>query len=254
MPCALAEAAVTQRQVKLEALRAGGSDFPGPNGGLWFNGLQRHGDLRGSWGCIEHFANHVLQIAKVEGLLEQAHARFHNAVVSYDVLGVSGHVEDFYVGANFGDALREFAAVHAGHDDVGQKKMDDGFVRDGNLHGNGAIGGFDDFVALLLEILTGEITKVGFVFDEKNGLVSGLDFLKLLDGSDLSHGFSHGGDAREVNFEGGATPDFAVDPNVSTALLDDSVDGGESEARALRSFRGEERFEDVRLRVLVHAD
>src|SRR5579885_2367199 len=107
MPCALAEAAITQRQVKLEALRAGGSDFPGPNGGLCFNGLQRHGDLRGSWGCIEHFANHVLQIAKIEGLLEQAHARFHDAVVSDDVLGERGNVKEKKKGKDKGETKNE---------------------------------------------------------------------------------------------------------------------------------------------------
>ena len=47
---------------------------------------------------------------------------------------------------------------------------------------------------------------------------------------------------------------FAVDPDVAAALLDDSVDGGQTQARALAALLGgEERLEDVLPRVRVHA-
>ena len=101
MPLFLAQTAVSQGQVELESLRTGGSSLPSPHGVLGSCRLNRHIDLRGSWGCIEHFAHFVFQIAKVKGLLEQANAGIQSAVVSNYIFGVAGHVKDFHVGANF---------------------------------------------------------------------------------------------------------------------------------------------------------
>src|SRR6266568_1807756 len=100
VPVILAESAITQRQVKVESLCAVGRVFSGPCGAEWFSGLHRHDDLRGSWICIEHFADYALQVAKVKRLLEQAYAGIQRAVVSDHIFGVAGHVEHFYVGAN----------------------------------------------------------------------------------------------------------------------------------------------------------
>src|SRR5579871_4830727 len=82
VPLRLAKPAITQRQVKLESLRAYWRRLPRPQRGLMFDGLHGHSDLRGSWSCIEHFADHHLQVAKVEGLLEQANAFVQRAVLS----------------------------------------------------------------------------------------------------------------------------------------------------------------------------
>src|ERR1700733_4385693 len=61
-------------------------------------------------------------------------------------------------------------------------------------------------------------------------------------------------DTREVNFEGGAASWLAFDKNVSAALLDDAVDGGETETRALSHFLGGKKWlENVRLNFGVHA-
>ena len=50
-------------------------------------------------------------------------------------------------------------------------------------------------------------------------------------------------------------PELAVDPHAAAALLDDPVDRREAEARAVpERLRGEERLEDVRERLGVHAD
>ena len=51
------------------------------------------------------------------------------------------------------------------------------FMRDGDLHGDCAVGGLDDFVALLFEILAREVTQVGFVLDQQDGFGAGFDCL-----------------------------------------------------------------------------
>lgn len=105
VPAFFSETAITQRQMELEALCARRRILAGLSGMMGFCGLRIHGSLRGSWSCIEHFAHHIFEVAKVKGLLKQANADIQRAVVSDDVLGVAGHVKDFYVGANFRDAL-----------------------------------------------------------------------------------------------------------------------------------------------------
>src|SRR5207302_11501149 len=97
MPVFLAESAIAQWQVELESLGARGGNFPCPRRVLSCSGLNRHFDLRGSWRCIEHFADLVFQVAKVEWLLEQANAGIQSAVVTDHVFCVTGHVENFHV-------------------------------------------------------------------------------------------------------------------------------------------------------------
>ena len=60
-------------------------------------------------------------------------------------------------------------------------------------------------------------------------------------------------DARQIDLEGSSSADFAGDPNVSAALLDDAVDGGEAKAGSLRSLSRKKRLKDVRLSLSVHA-
>ena len=150
--------AIAQRQVKLESLRARGRDFTGAHGTCHSRVCGYccgHVDLRGVGSGVEHFADLAFEVAKVEGLLEEADAGVQHAVVSDYVFGVAGHVQDFHVGANLGNALGQFAAIHAGHDDVSEQQVDDFFVGYGNLHGDRAVGGFDHYVALLFQILAG---------------------------------------------------------------------------------------------------
>ena len=61
-------------------------------------------------------------------------------------------------------------------------------------------------------------------------------------------------DSRKINLERRSVARLAIDPDVSAALFDDSVDRRQAEARALPFFLGgEERLEDVGLRLFVHA-
>src|SRR4029079_10341092 len=60
--------------------------------------------------------------------------------------------------------------------------------------------------------------------------------------------------ARQVDLEGGAATDLAVDPDRAAALLDDREHHREAEASALVGALGrEERLEDPAARRLVHA-
>src|SRR5207237_7051646 len=62
------------------------------------------------------------------------------------------------------------------------------------------------------------------------------------------------GDTRQVNLEHGAAADFAVHFNMTAALLDDAVDRGQAQARALADFLGrEEWLENLRAHRLSHA-
>ena len=55
-------------------------------------------------------------------------------------------------------------------------------------------------------------------------------------------------DAGQVDLKGCAELRFAIDPDASPALLDDAVDGGESQSGSpAASLGGEERLEDARL-------
>src|SRR5580658_5413126 len=60
--------------------------------------------------------------------------------------------------------------------------------------------------------------------------------------------------SRQINMESGAASYFALHHDVSAALLHDAVHGGEAEAGALTFLLGgEERLENSRLGLLVHA-
>src|SRR5205807_2134273 len=62
-------------------------------------------------------------------------------------------------------------------------------------------------------------------------------------------------DSGQIDLEGGSLAGFAVHPDAAAALLDDAIDGRESEPRPLaRLFRGEEGLEDTRLGLGIHAN
>src|ERR1700733_14976910 len=59
---------------------------------------------------------------------------------------------------------------------------------------------------------------------------------------------------RKIGAERGTALWLTVDENVGAALLHDAVNRGQTKACAFGTFRGEERFEDARLGVTIHAD
>src|SRR5207249_1852801 len=121
----------------------------------------------------------------------------------------------------------EVDAADAGHDDIGQKKMNGPAVVGSGLQGLGAIAGTDDGVAGHFEKFLGDLAEGVEVLNEENRFSGGRGcerlFLDLWSGRGVVN-------AREVKLEGGATAGFAVDPDVPAALLDDAVDHGQAEA------------------------
>ena len=68
----------------------------------------------------------------------------------------------------------QFAAIHAGHDDIGEQKIDRALMAGDDLQSGGAIFGFENFVALRFQILAGEAAEIGLVFDEENGFLAAI--------------------------------------------------------------------------------
>src|ERR1700719_3648429 len=121
----------------------------------------------------------------------------------------------------------------------------------GEGEGGVAVLGLEDAIAAGLESLANELADGIFVLDEENGFGSAGG-----GGRNWSGTVSFGGlvDAREINGEDCDASEFALDEDVSAALFDDAVDGGESEAGAFAFFfGGEKRFEDASLGFAVHA-
>ena len=169
------------------------------------------------------------------------------------ILGIARHVEDADVGEPGGNLAGQFAAVHSGHNDVGEQKVDSTFMAGYDLQGGGAIFGFEDLVALRLQVLPGEAAEIDLVFDEENGFLPTFG-MREAESVVRGGGLTTGVDTGEIGAEGSATVRLAVDEDEAAALFHDAVHGGEAEAGALGALGGEERFEDARLGVAVHPD
>ena len=194
MPFFFVETAVLQRQVKLKTLRARRRRLVQRWHSLDLSSLSGHGNLLGD--RIQNFANFVFQIVQAKGLLEQAYTRVQRAVAADHIFRVTGHVENFHIGTNFRNALRQFAAVHAGHDHIRQQQMNGSFVRDCDLHRDRAVGGFDHAVTLLLEELPGQVAQVGLVLNQQDGFRSRLGGCGFRGSGDLLGTFGRFRDAR----------------------------------------------------------
>src|SRR4051812_22987776 len=99
-----------------------------------------------------------------------------------------------------------------------------------------SIAGFEDRGADRAKHLADEGTNTVLVFGEQNGLVSvrerAANFRCRMRNLVLT--------ARQVHLEGGAVADLAVDGDMPTALLDDPVDGGQTQSGSFSWFLGGE--------------
>ena len=59
-----------------------------------------------------------------------------------------------------GDLRSQFAAIHSGHDDIGEQKIDGASVAIDDLQRGRAVFGFEDSVPLLFQVLLGEATEI----------------------------------------------------------------------------------------------
>src|SRR5665647_2276429 len=122
----------------------------------------------------------------------------------------------------------------------------------GKIQGmTGEIGG-QHRISEFFQNLPGKVQDRCFVFDDE-------DDFTVPDGEDLFGAFLSGFARRfsmagKVDFEGSALSRFTVDVDETVILLDDAIDGGKSQTRALaHSFRRKEGFEDFLDGLTIHA-
>src|SRR5690348_3810300 len=181
-----------------------------------------------------------------EGVLEEF---FRGGVL----LKIAGHIGDFDARQENVKALAELEAPHFGHDHVRQDEMD-GFAH--------AAGGGESFES----VLCGEHTVAGGAKEFRSEFPH---FFFILDNENCFSWLSgFGGDERgvhgmvferlfgawKVKLEASALAGRGVQRDEAAALLDDAVNGGETEAGAFAGLLGgEEGFENTGLCGVVHA-
>ena len=157
------------------------------------------------------------------------------------MLAVSGDEYDGQVGHELAETAGEFDAADFGHENVGDDDLE-GLAGEGVQGFFAVVDGVDGeacFAERLGEVLVDE----RIVFGEQEAAAG------------HGRGGRQGGGDGQVDAEGCAVPGsgFALDAPV--ALVDDAVDGGESEAGGMGGvFGGEEGFEDAAAGGFVHAD
>src|SRR5262245_10722716 len=161
----------------------------------------------------------------------------------YDlVIVIAAHEKHLERRASRAQLLEDFAAVHTGHDDVGDEDVDGAGMRLGECHGLVAAAGGKDGVAVLLERQPGQPSYTLFVLDEQDSLAA--------PGGRAWNPLSQAQVAlfvrRQEHAEGGANGELALDHDEASSLLHDAIDGRQAKARPFSwSFRREERFEQM---------
>ena len=181
-----------------------------------------------------------------EGFLEEVGFGEGGGTGGDEVAGIARHEEEREIGAKESGFGGEFGAGFAGHDDVGEEKIDGrGGVE--NVESGLGVLGFYDEIASSLEKSAGEFAQRFVGFDQENcgGALCGGRIIDT--GFDAAAGLDNFG---EINGEGGSLPWFAVNLDVAAALLDDAVDGGEAETGAAAAFLGGEKSSKIRERVV----
>src|SRR5208282_4050233 len=163
-----------------------------------------------------------------EGLLEEG-----DPLVAWEVLedrnlvAVTGDEDDGEGGFELAEAAGEFDAADFGHDDVGDDDLE-ALAGKGGERFFAVVDGVDGeagFFEGLGEVLVDE----GVVFDQQETAAA------------VGRGVWEGGGDRQEDAEGCAMSGSGFALDASLALVDDAVDGGESEAGGLGGgFGGEE--------------
>src|SRR6266496_1424326 len=145
-PTVLSEQAIAQREMEVEAARAERGNLCSCEGGGIRRGARGQTGLAGNRLGVQYFPDLVFEGGKAEGFLQQVDAGIEHAVVSNGILGVARHVEHTHVGELGGDLACQLAAIHSGHDDVGQQEIDYALMAGYDLQGGSAIFGLEDLV------------------------------------------------------------------------------------------------------------
>jgi len=119
--------------------------------------------------AVEDFANSAQKRATAKGLGEETYRGIGVGHFRGRVFAVAGHENDAKSRILPLQLDGEFLARHAGHDHIGDKKIDGAVVLAGKLHGFGGVFGFDDLVAAGLEKFPGDFADVLLIFGKENG-------------------------------------------------------------------------------------
>ena len=173
---------------------------------------------------VEHLAHLARELGRRVGLLDE---RIELAAASSDrFAGVTGHEEHSHTREPAEDPLGEVEPVHLRHDQIGEQEVDRPVVVLGQPEGClGAFGG-EHGVAVAAQDAGSQHAHGLLVLGDQDRLgARRRDELERR----LGLGGPSASEAGQVDLEARACR-FAVDPDVAAALLDDPVDGRESEA------------------------
>jgi len=167
------------------------------------------------------------------------------------VVGVAGHEQDLHLAQQGRQGNSHLLAAHVGHHHVRDHQVDRAAVAHGDAHRVGPVARLEHRVPVFPEDIAREHPHQVLVLDEEDGFMTpGRDGRRHIRFLLCGQGFVTG----EVDLERRPPVAFAVHPDVSVALLDDAVDGGQAEPRPLSLFLGgEKRIEKALLRLFVHA-
>lgn len=158
------------------------------------------------------------------GLLQDDRGAAYGADQGDDFGGVAGGEDDGNIGADGGNPLVGVGTIELRHDDVEEKKVDFLGVRFELVDSILAICGGDNVVTEFAEHFRGRIAEAVVIVGEEDGFVAAAEF----DGSLGWRGIRLAFAAGEIEAEGGALPQFAIDVDETGMLLDDAVDGGKA--------------------------
>ena len=68
------------------------------------------------------------QIVFSKRFVDKIDTTFKHTSMSYDIAGVAGHVEDFYLGPTGVEMIGQIPTAHPRHDDVGEEKVKAPFI------------------------------------------------------------------------------------------------------------------------------
>src|ERR1700674_1744624 len=175
------------------------------------------------------------------------------AIQTNGILGVTRHIEHADVREQIDYSHGQFAAIHAGHNDIREQEIDHALMAGYDLQSGGAVFGFEDLVTLRFQILAGETAEIGFIFYEEDSRLPMIGAGKT-EGILCSGGIFPAIDSRKIGTAGDIVLRLDVGQDKAAALFHDAIHHGKAEASALSTFGGEERLEDARLGFVVHAN
>src|SRR5579872_3780959 len=147
---------------------------------------------------------------------------------------------------------RQLRSAHAFHDYISKSQVDCCVVRTQQVERDPAVFGLHNRKAMLNQHLPRQRAHQRVILDQKNGfpIASWWESLGVAFASNSQFVFS----ARQIDLECRPATRFAVDPDVTSALFDDSIHRRQTKTGALSQFFGcKEWLKDTSNRSLVHA-